>query len=93
MVEKNKSKKMKYLDEREDVEKIIRTELIFAPILVIIPIIVGSFFIYDWYNRDIVLNNLDLTGELIIGIIILVGNIIFDIPFLKSLKGFSFYKK
>jgi hypothetical protein len=93
MVEKNNSKKMKYLDERENVEKIIRTELIFAPFLVILPIIVGSFFIYDWYNRDFILNNLDLTGELIIGVIILVGNIVFDIPFLKSLKGFSFYKK
>lgn len=93
MVKNDNSKEMGYLKHREDVKKLVRTELIFAPFLVILPFIVGFLFIHDWYNRDFILNHLDLTGELIIGIIIIFGNIIFDIPFLKSLKVFSFYKK
>lgn len=91
MVKKGDSNKMKYLKNRKNTEKNVRTELFFAPFLVIMPFIVSFLFIYDWYSRDFLLNNLDLTGELILGIIILLGNIIFDIPFLKSIRGFSFY--
>ena len=70
-------------------EKIVRTEVIFTPLLVVAPLLVGFFLIYDWYIRDFILNELNLAGELILGIIIIIGNILFAIPFIKSLTKFS----
>ena len=74
----------------EDLRRVIRMEIWFTPLLVVLPFVVGSFLIYDWFYRDFSMNNLELTGELMLGIIILVGNIVFDIPFLKSLL---FYRR
>ena len=76
---------MEYLKNSDDNVKAIRTELLFTPLLVILPLIVGYFLINDWYNRDFITSELELTGELILGIIILIGNIMFDIPFVKFL--------
>lgn len=67
-------------------ERVIRAELLFTPLLILLPFIVGIALIYDWINRDLLTNQLELAGELILGIIIIVGNLIFDIPFLNSLK-------
>ena len=88
-IKEDPEKKTDYIDGKKNFEKIIRTELIFAPFLIILPLFVGCWFIFDWYIRDFVLNNLDLTAELLLGIMIIFGNIIFDIPFLKSLRVFS----
>ena len=71
--------------DSDDLRKVIRTEIWFTPLLVVLPLIVGSLLIYDWFCRDFSMNDLELTGELMLGVIILVGNVIFDIPFLKSL--------
>ena len=79
------NKKTEYL-ETEDGEKRIKLEILFTPIILTVPFIVGVLLIYDWYNRDITLNQLELEGELMLGIIILIVNIIFDIPFVKSLR-------
>lgn len=79
------NKKTEYL-ETEDGGKRIRLEILFTPIILIVPFTIGILLIYDWYNRDITLNLLELEGELMLGIIILVVNIIFDIPFVKSLR-------
>ena len=70
-------------------EKIVRTEIIFTPLLVILPLLVGFFLIYDWYVRDFLWNDLNLISELLLGVIIIVGNVLFDIPFIKSLTNFS----
>lgn len=71
-----------------DLRRVIRTEILFTPLLVVLPFVVGAFLIYDWFCRDFSMNELELTGELMFGVIILVGNVMFDIPFLKSLIGF-----
>ena len=84
-MKKNMNKKTEYL-ETKDGEKRIRLEILFTPIILIIPFTIGILLIYDWYNRDLTLNHLELEGELMLGIIILVVNIIFDIPFVKSLR-------
>jgi hypothetical protein len=63
----------------------MRLELWFAPLLIILPIVVSIFLIRDWFYRGFSLGISTYDGELFIAIIILVGNIIFDIPFLKSL--------
>jgi len=86
----NDKKSLEYLkNENINDKKIFRTEIIFTPLLVFVPLLVGFFLIYDWYTRDFILNELKLTGELILGIIIIIVNILFDIPFIKSLTNFS----
>jgi len=82
------NKKTEYL-ETEDGGKRIRLEILFTPIIFTVPFIIGILLIYDWYNRDVTLNRLELEGELILGIVILIVNIIFDIPFVKSLRKTS----
>jgi len=79
------NKKTEYL-ETEDGGKRIKLEILFTPLILTVPFIVGILLIYDWYNRDITLNQLELEGELMLGIIMLVVNIIFDIPFVNSLR-------
>ena len=74
-------------------DRIFRVEILLAPLLVFAPLLVGLLLIHDWYVRDFLLGNLDLFRELLLGIIIITGNIIFDIPFLNSLIVFSRYKK
>ena len=81
--------KMEYLKKNNNFEKVIRTEVLFTPLLIIVPVIVGIFLIYNWYVKGFLANNSIYDGELLIGIIILFGNFIFDIPFLKSLKALS----
>jgi len=73
----------------ENDKRAFRTELLLAPLLVVFPFIIGIIFINDWYVRDFLEGSLDLHGELILGIIIIVGNILFDIPFIKSLRNFT----
>lgn len=77
---------LKYLKRRSN-KKIVRTELILAPLLITLPLIIGFLLIYDWYTRDYLLGELELIGELMLGVIIITGNIIFDIPFIRTLKG------
>ena len=88
------NKNQKYLnDEKLDNDRIIRTEIILTPLLIVAPILIGVFLINDWYVRDFLDNELNLFRELLLGIIIIVGNILFDIPFVKSLKKYTKEKK
>ena len=77
---------MEYVKKDRSFAKVIRTEILFTPLLIIFPFVVGFFLIYDWFDKG-----LDFAhyGEFILGIIIIVGNIAFDVPFLKSLKELS----
>ena len=80
--------KMKYVENPKSDERIFRTELLLAPLLVLIPFVVGLIFINDWYSRGFITGSSEFDGELILGMIIIVGNIVFDIPFLRSLRNF-----
>lgn len=80
------NKEMEYIKNESNRYRLVRTELIFAPLLVVAPFLLGLYFINDWFYRDITLNQLELEIELILGIIVIIANIAFDIPFLKSLK-------
>jgi hypothetical protein len=69
--------------------KVIKTEILFTPLLIVFPLIIAGSLISDWYLRGYVLGNSStFEGELILGIIILIGNIMFDIPFVKSLTQY-----
>ena len=69
--------------------KVIKTEILFTPLLIIFPLIIAGSLISDWYLRGYIEGNSSaFEGELILGIIILIGNIMFDIPFIKSLTHY-----
>jgi len=70
--------------------KVIKTEILFTPLLIILPIIIAGSLISDWYLNGYTLgNSSSYEGELILGIIILIGNIMFDIPLIKSLISYK----
>jgi len=85
MVKHMSGNEMDYLKNSADNVKVVRTEILFTPLLIVLPLIVGYFLINDWYNRDFITSELELTGELMLGIIILAGNVMFDVPFIKFL--------
>ena len=74
-----------YLKTDVDTLKIIRTEFLFTPLLIFLPLVVSGLLIYDWIYRDFLLNELELGGELMLGVIILFFNVVFDVSFLESL--------
>jgi len=80
------NKKLDYLKRKKNAN-VIKIELYFTPLLVIFPIIVSILLIQDWFYRGYMLGVSTYNGELFLGLIIMSGNIIFDIPFLKSLKS------
>ncbi len=80
-----KNKEMYYLKVKRSDKSIVRTEILLTPLLIGLPIIIGILFICDWFYRGFLTYSSVFDGELILGIIILVSNIMFDIPFIKSL--------
>ena len=81
---------MEYVkQEKKLTDRVVRTEILLTPILVIGPLFVGLLLIYDWYSRGFIENNPEYIGTLILGVIVLIGNIFFDIPFIKSLRELS----
>lgn len=71
---------------KENIQKLLlRLELWFAPWLIIVPIVVSWFFIWNWYNRGFLTESSMYDGELILGLFLLLGNIFFDVLFLRSL--------
>jgi hypothetical protein len=87
------NEKMEYIKQDKSVEKVVRTEILFTPLLVIFPLIVGIVLIYDWFTRGYLMGDSTFDGELMLGIILLIGNIMFDIPFIKSLRELSKNKR
>jgi len=82
-------KETEYLKKEGTNKKLLRAELLFAPPLIIAPVLVSVFFINDWFVRGFSTGISDYNGEILLAIIILSGNILFDIPFIKSLKTLS----
>jgi hypothetical protein len=71
----------------ENIQKLLlRLELWFAPALIIIPIGVSWFFVWDWYVRGFSTGSSIYDGELLLGLLLLIGNLMFDIFFLRSLR-------
>ncbi len=72
---------------KENIQKLLlRLELWFAPVLIIVPIGVSLFFLWDWYVRGFSTGSSVYDGELLIGLLLFIGNLIFDIFFLRSLR-------
>ena len=89
VIKKVNEEKMTYVKNSNSNERIFRTELLLAPLLILSPFIVGIIFINDWYVRGFLEGSSAFDGELILGIVIIILNILFDIPFIKSLRNFK----
>ena len=80
---------------KENIQKLLlRLELWFAPMLIIVPIGVSLFFVWDWVVRGFSTGSSMYDGELILGLLLLFGNLFFDVLFLshfvyKSKKRFN----
>jgi hypothetical protein len=71
----------------EAIQKLLlRLELWFAPILIIVPLVVSMFLIWDWYTRGSSLGLSRFDGELVLALLILFGNLAVDIPFIRSIR-------
>jgi hypothetical protein len=79
-------KETEYLKKEKGYAKLRRAELWLAPLLILVPILVSVFLINDWFVRGFSTGTSKYDGELLLAVIILAGNILFDIPFIKSLK-------
>ena len=72
---------------KENIQKLLlRLELWFAPMLIIVPIGVSFFFVWDWVARGVSTGSSAYDGELILGLLLLFGNLFFDVLFLQSLR-------
>lgn len=69
--------------------RIVRTEILFTPLLVLLPLVIAGFLINNWFYNGFSKGISAYDGELILAIIILVCNIMFDIPFIGSLIQFK----
>jgi hypothetical protein len=74
---------------KENIQRLLlRLEFWFAPLLITVPLIVSLFFLQDWYVRGFSTGSSKFDGELLIGLLILIGNIAVDIQFLRSIRVF-----
>jgi len=72
---------------KKNIQKLLlRLELWFAPGLIIVPILVSLFFVWDWYMRGFSIGSSLYDGELILGLLLLLGNLFFDVLFIKSIR-------
>ncbi len=61
-------------------------ELWFAPLLIILPFVVSLVFFWDWYTHGFTQQTSTFDGEFFLGLLLLIGNLVFDIPFLRSVR-------
>jgi hypothetical protein len=80
--------------QKETIQRILlRLELWFAPILIVVPIVVSFIFLWDWYVNGVSEGLSVYNGELLIALLILSGNLLFDIPFLRSIRTLRMKKE
>jgi len=77
---------MEYIKKGSNISKIIRTEILLTPLLIIFPFVVGIFLIFSWFDKGL---DSEYFGSFLLGIVIIIGNIAFDIPFIRSLIELS----
>ena len=65
---------------------LVRLELWFAPLLIIMPMFVSMFFLWDWYIRGYSQRSSLYDGEMILGLLLLGVNFFFDVLFLRSIR-------
>ena len=75
----------RYLTLENETEKLVRIELLFSPLLLCIPLCVSFVMIWAWFSQGYLLGSTGYDGQLLVALVILIGNLLFAIPFLRSL--------
>jgi hypothetical protein len=83
------SKEMEYLKNDPNQIKVLRTELILTPLLVALPLFVSFLFLYHWFENGYSVGDAAFNGELLLAFIILISNVAFDIPFVKTMLRYK----
>ena len=65
---------------------LLRLELWFAPLLLLVPIIVSLVFLLEWYTKGFIDGSSAYDGEFTLGLLVLIGNLAFDVPFVRSIR-------
>lgn len=63
-----------------------RLELWLTPLLVIAPFIIGLLLLMEWFFQGVLSGSPSYEAELLLGCIILVGTLVFDVPFLRTVR-------
>ncbi len=72
---------------KETIQKLLlRLELWFAPLLLVVPVIVSVVFLLEWYTKGFLMGSSEYDGEFLLGLLVLVGNMLFDLPFIRSIR-------
>lgn len=74
-------------------KNLLRLELVLAPLLISIPIIVSFFLFNQWFTNSVLEGNPMSFGLFFLASFILFGNLLFDIPFIHSIIKLSKKKK
>ncbi|MDH7507350.1 MAG: hypothetical protein QHH15_06175 [Candidatus Thermoplasmatota archaeon] len=69
--------------------RLIRAEILFTPLLILLPIIVSIFLVINWYFNGFLKGVSDYNVGVVLALIILLCNIVFDIPFIKTLLKYN----
>ena len=78
-------KATEYVKTDDSKLKLIRLELWLSPVLIITPIVISILLLWNWYLGGYIGGSPVYNGELMLALIILIGNLIFDVPLIKSL--------
>jgi hypothetical protein len=63
-----------------------RLELWFTPLLVIAPLVIGILILVESIGQGVVHGMAMYGSEFLLGCIILVGTLVFDVPFLRTMR-------
>ena len=78
-----------YLKTDKNSKNLIRLEICLSPLLLVLPVIASILLIKSWFYKGYLSGSSAYDYELILAIVILIGNIVFDIPFVNSLLKLS----
>ncbi|HEC81423.1 MAG TPA: hypothetical protein ENI42_03225 [Thermoplasmatales archaeon] len=62
----------------------LRQEILLTPVIVFTPLVVSLLFFYNAVYNVFLCGNMLYVGEFFVGSTILVGNLVFALPFLKA---------
>jgi hypothetical protein len=80
-----KKNEIAYINIDLQKKQLVRAEVWSMPFFVLLPLFFSLWLLWRWYIHDSLHTTQTHTGELILGLIILIGNLIFDIPFVNLL--------
>jgi len=78
-----------YMDTRAANEHVRRMAVLLSPVLIMTPLVISIILLVQWFIQGYLQHDARYTTELILGVVIIVGNILFDIPFVQSLRKSS----